>query len=97
MPFIYAIILILLYLPACVSAQGTEKIQFSHLTATDGLPHQQINGLAQDSTGYIWIGTRNGLGKYDGYSIRNYYHSPENPRSLIRIHLDRNTQRPWKI
>ncbi len=82
MPFIYAIILILLCLPACVSAQGTEKIQFSHLTATDGLPHQQINGLAQDSTGYIWIGTRNGLGKYDGYSIRNYYHSPENPRSL---------------
>ena len=82
MPAIYAIILILLCLPTCVSAHGTEKIQFSHLTATDGLPHQQINGLAQDSTGYIWIGTRNGLGKYDGYSIRNYYHSPENPRSL---------------
>ena len=71
----------MLFMPVRLSGAGSERFQFNHLTATDGLSHQQINGLAQDEEGYIWIGTRNGLGRYDGYRIRNYYHSSD-PRSL---------------
>lgn len=82
MPAIMIILCVLLCMPFHILAAGAERFQFSHITATDGLPHQQINGLAQDNEGYIWIGTRNGLGRYDGYNIRNYYHSHENPQSL---------------
>ena len=63
MPAIMIILCVLLCMPFHILAAGAERFQFSHITATDGLPHQQINGLAQDNEGYIWIGTRNGLGR----------------------------------
>ncbi len=55
---------------------------FRHITSENGLPHQQVEALAQDADGNIWIGTRNGLCRYDGYDIRTYYHDTSNPTSL---------------
>lgn len=42
---------------------------FDHLTIREGLPHNTIHCLLQDQYGYIWIGTQNGLTKYDGYDF----------------------------
>lgn len=53
-----------------------------HITNLDGLPHSQVETITQDRKGYIWIGTRNGLAKYDGYSIRTYYHNDKIANSL---------------
>jgi len=39
------------------------------LTVADGLPSSNINAFAEDQTGYLWLGTRDGLARYDG---RNY-------------------------
>ena len=36
----------------------------------------------QDDQGFIWIGTRNGLDRYDGYEVRNYRHDPSSIASL---------------
>ena len=55
MPAIMIILCVLLCMPFHILAAGAERFQFSHITATDGLPHQQINGLAQDNEGYIWM------------------------------------------
>lgn len=52
------------------------------LTGDNGLPHYQVNTIAKDSKGYVWIGTRNGLSRYDGYSIKNYFHSNSDENSL---------------
>lgn len=38
--------------------------------------------FAQDEQGFIWIGTYNGLDRYDGYSVRNYRHNPDAENSL---------------
>lgn len=38
--------------------------------------------IAQDSEGYIWIGTEYGLNRYDGYRFTCYLNDPENPASL---------------
>ncbi len=52
---------------------------------------QRINGLTtdqirshvvRDRSGFIWIGTLNGLNRYDGYSVKEYRHDPGDPHSL---------------
>lgn len=64
---------------------SASNMRFSHINSKDGLPHQQIQALAIDAEGNIWIGTRNGLSRYDAYSIKTYFHEQGNPRSLIHI------------
>lgn len=43
-----------------------------HYTTKDGLPHNYINSIYQDSDGFIWISTRNGVCRYDGYNFITY-------------------------
>ena len=45
------------------------NLQFSHLSTNEGLPYSHVNAMCQDKKGYIWIGTRKGLYRYDGYNI----------------------------
>ena len=47
----------------------SNNIQFRHLTINEGLPYNHVTVIKQDKKGYIWIGTRKGLYKYDGYNI----------------------------
>jgi len=47
-------------------------LYFDHLTISDGLSHNTIYCIIQDQAGYIWIGTQDGLNKYDGYSFEVY-------------------------
>ena len=61
---------------------AAHRLHFRHLTGKDGLPHQQVEALAQDHKGYVWIGTRNGLARYDGYEMTCYYHEQGNPTTL---------------
>lgn len=42
-------------------------------TLLDGLPQNQIYSLMQDSKGFIWIGTKNGVSRFDGLEFVNYY------------------------
>lgn len=43
-----------------------------HFTESDGLPQSLITCVTQDSKGYIWISSWNGLSRYDGYSFSNF-------------------------
>jgi len=57
-----------------VSAQLTaQEYNFSDITLHDGLPSSQINCIYQDSEGFIWIGTNEGLKKYAGKSFIDIY------------------------
>jgi signal transduction histidine kinase/ligand-binding sensor domain-containing protein/DNA-binding response OmpR family regulator len=57
--------------------------KFQHLNTSYGLPNQQVESMVQDNNGYIWIGTRNGLAKYDGYNVETYYHVEGDANSLV--------------
>ena len=57
--------------------------KFQHLNTSHGLPNQQVESMVQDRDGYIWIGTRNGLAKYDGYNVETYYHVEGKNNSLV--------------
>ena len=45
---------------------------FKTYSVNDGLPHNHVRCIYQDSKGFIWIGTWEGLSKYDGYKFTNY-------------------------
>jgi len=51
-------------------------------TTENGLAHNNVRAIAQDSTGFLWIGTWDGLSRFDGYEFKNYYHVPGDSTSL---------------
>ena len=55
---------------------------FHTLGAADGLPSSTVWKLAQDRDGFIWIGTADGLARYDGVDFRVYRHDAADPASL---------------
>jgi signal transduction histidine kinase/DNA-binding response OmpR family regulator/ligand-binding sensor domain-containing protein len=52
--------------------QAESGLLFRHLTRNEGLLHDNVTCIGQDSIGYIWFGTHRGLNRYDGYSIDSY-------------------------
>lgn len=56
---------------ACALAQSN-SLFFEHLNVVQGLPESQITALHQDKSGYVWVGTQNGLVRYDGYDVKVY-------------------------
>ena len=57
-------------------------VRFEHLSIEDGLSQNAGLDIFQDSRGYLWIGTQDGLNRYDGYSFKIYKHDPNDPNSL---------------
>lgn len=52
-------------------------LSFDDLTKLDGLPHDTVSALAQDSDGLIWVGTLSGLARFDGYRLRVWDGDPD--------------------
>lgn len=55
---------------------------FKKYQVSDGLSHNTVRSIIQDSYGFVWIGTSNGLNRYDGYKSHIYRHSEEDSLSL---------------
>ena len=51
-------------------------------TDTRELPEAAVMSLAQDSAGFLWVGTQGGLARYDGYHFRNFLANPTDPAAL---------------
>lgn len=66
---------------ADVQAQATSPI-FQRIDVMDGLPANATSALAMDRDGYLWIGTRDGLARYDGIGYRIYRYIPGDEGSL---------------
>ena len=76
-----SIISLFLILKSGLSADNP-KMQFSHFTTETGLSGNMVTAFLQDSRGYLWITTKNGLNRYDGYSVEVFKHDPRDPSSL---------------
>src|SRR5690349_9243107 len=57
-------------------------VQFEHLTIEDGLSQNAGLAIFQDSRGYLWVGTQDGLNRYDGYTFEVFKHDTEDPQSI---------------
>lgn len=60
----------------------SKNIEFDHYSTKDGLSNGYINTILQDSKGFIWIGTSNGLNRFDGISFKNYYFNIKDTTSI---------------
>ncbi|WP_439136072.1 ligand-binding sensor domain-containing protein, partial [Pseudomaricurvus sp.] len=65
------------------SAQAVENHALEQITLKDGLSQSTVFSVEQDSTGFMWFGTRNGLNRFDGYGFRKYYTQDGMPSSFI--------------
>jgi len=62
--------------------QSYQNLKFSRLSVADGISQSTVNAVLQDSYGFIWFGTQDGLNRYDGYNFKIYKHIPNDSSSL---------------
>ncbi len=69
-----ATLILLLLIFAMNEALGKSVIptSFYNITTAEGLPSNTVGAIKKDSTGFIWIGTKTGLCRYDGCEIKTY-------------------------
>lgn len=65
------------------SLLAQDQAIFRHLGKKDGLSQGSVFSIAQDSSGYMWFGTRDGLNKYDGYQFSVYRKNLATKGSLV--------------
>jgi len=59
-----------------------------HLSVDEGLPQSFVSALEQDDDGFVWIGTRNGLSRYDGRNFKTFQHHFNDNNSLASNTVD---------
>ncbi|MBL7813423.1 MAG: histidine kinase [Saprospiraceae bacterium] len=62
---------ILLFLSIYLNAQSVQYA-WRNFTTNDGLPSPEVYTVIQDSKGFLWFGTDNGVSRYDGYTFQNF-------------------------
>lgn len=65
----------------------TEDYQFARYSTEKGLSHNQVNCFLKDRQGFVWIGTADGLNRFDGYSFKIFKHSPSDATSIEDHHI----------
>jgi ligand-binding sensor domain-containing protein/signal transduction histidine kinase len=51
---------------------GAERLAVHTMTVAEGLAGDQVNCIVRDSEGFLWIGTRTGLSRFDGVRFRSF-------------------------
>lgn len=85
---IWPLYFILNMFPLC-HGQDFPELHFDHITVKEGLSSNVVNCITEDQQGFIWIGTINGLNRYDGYRFKHYYHSNTDTNSLVNNNVQR--------
>ena len=80
--FILVIFIFITFYSNLSYAEYPDNISFKNITIEHGLSQSTVETIYQDSKGYIWIGTNDGLNKYNGYTFEKYFHNIDNENSL---------------
>ena len=76
-PLRISLILALALISLSLSAQKARLY-----TSETGLPNSQINSISQDSRGFLWISTENGLSRFDGIEFSTFHSDKKDPAAL---------------
>jgi ligand-binding sensor domain-containing protein/two-component sensor histidine kinase len=67
----------------CVNTSAqSATFKFENITHEQGLPDRVVNAITQDSKGFMWFGSEEGLTRYDGYTCKVFRHQAGNDHSL---------------
>lgn len=69
-------VLSLLFLLPALSSVRSQSLYFDRIDIKDGLSQNTVNEIIQDSRGFIWFATKDGLNRYDGSHFKVFRHLP---------------------
>lgn len=78
----YLLLLSLVLLPFISYSEDYRDINVQHLSIEQGLSHYTVNSIYQDEFGFIWVGTMDGLNRYDGSRIKIFKPDPADTLSI---------------
>ncbi|MGA0555188.1 two-component regulator propeller domain-containing protein [Larkinella sp. VNQ87] len=89
-----AVFLVALFTVLHVAEAQLTRVQFKHITTSEGLSQSNVTCILQDKRGFMWFGTQDGLNRYDGYTFTVYQNELHHPNSLsdnyvLSLHEDR--------
>ena len=77
----YGFVIIYLFCLSPVMSQ-TESLITRHYTTKEGLSNNTVYCITRDSRGFLWLGTKEGLNRFDGLQFKKYFSEKNNPQSL---------------
>ncbi len=94
------IVLTLTTLEANCQSLDHFKDPFVNITVDDGLSQNAVHSFYQDKFGFMWIGTRGGLNRYDGTEVKSFIQYKNNPNTLSNnsiwdMEFDQNNKYLW--
>lgn len=102
MKFHFCLLFFFMLLSGALSAQPSLPFTFDRpiiINNEKGLPSDQVNTLVKDQTGFIWVGTQEGLARFDGHRFDIFQHqrhdSTSIPNNSIECLLVDHTNRLW--
>ena len=81
------IVFILLQFISLLGFAQNQQLKFQRIGTRDGLSDPNVLCMMQDSRGFMWVGTRNGLNRYDGHQFRTYFHDAADSGSLSNSYI----------
>ncbi|MGQ1784896.1 hybrid sensor histidine kinase/response regulator transcription factor [Saccharicrinis sp. GN24d3] len=99
MILLFSLTVKLLALEGNINHVNIDSIYFETISAKENLPNSIIYNIEQDSLGFLWLSSDDGLFRYDGKNFRIFRNTPRNPNSLVYnsfndMHLD-HFGNPW--
>ncbi|ACZ61278.1 histidine kinase CheY-like domain protein [Dehalococcoides mccartyi VS] len=86
---VFIAVICLIVLPICSNpVKAQEFTRFEHISIDDGLSQSSVTAIIQDREGFIWFGTRDGLNRFDGYTMYTFSSNPEDPRALSDSYIN---------
>ena len=88
----YCLFFVLLMLAEFAFSQKEKQYAFTHFSTTNGLVSNSVYQIVQDKQGYIWLGTIDGLQRYDGNRFLTFRHSSTDANSIPSDFIPQLTQ-----
>lgn len=88
--------------PALAQSDGLpDNIRFEHINISSGLASSHVYAITQDTEGFMWFGTTQGLNRFDGYEYLLFGNNPNDPdqdigrNRILALHADRDNDAVW--
>lgn len=76
-----------LFIPSLSLLAQYQDLRFEHITTDDGLSKSSVTSILQDQQGFMWVGTFNGLNRYDGYEFTIYQYNQSDSQSISHNYI----------